>query len=31
MMRELETLRDFFASATLTALVDVPFIVLTWW
>jgi ATP-binding cassette subfamily C protein LapB len=29
MMRELETLRDFFASATLTALVDVPFIVLT--
>jgi ATP-binding cassette, subfamily C, bacterial LapB len=29
MMRELETLRDFFASATLTALVDVPFIVIT--
>ena len=29
MMRELETLRDFFASATLTALVDVPFIVVT--
>lgn len=29
MMRELETLRDFFASATLTALVDVPFVVLT--
>lgn len=26
LMRELETLRDFFASATLTALVDVPFI-----
>ena len=29
MMRELETLRDFFASATLTAVVDVPFILLT--
>jgi ATP-binding cassette subfamily C protein LapB len=29
MMRELETLRDFFASATLTAVVDVPFIFLT--
>ena len=29
MMRELETLRDFFASATMTAIVDVPFIVLT--
>lgn len=29
MMRELETLRDFFASATLTALVDVPFIIVT--
>lgn len=29
MMRELETLRDFFASATMTALVDVPFIVIT--
>jgi ATP-binding cassette subfamily C protein LapB len=29
LMRELETLRDFFASATLTALVDVPFIILT--
>lgn len=28
-VRELETLRDFFASATLTALVDVPFILLT--
>lgn len=29
MMRELETLRDFFASATMTALVDVPFILIT--
>ena len=29
MMRELETLRDFFASATITALVDVPFIAVT--
>ena len=29
LMRELEALRDFFASATLTALVDVPFIVIT--
>jgi len=29
MMRELEALRDFFASATMTAVVDVPFIVLT--
>lgn len=29
MMRELETLRDFFASATLTAVVDVPFILVT--
>ncbi len=28
-VRELETLRDFFASATLTAIVDVPFILLT--
>src|SRR3546814_10535197 len=28
-VRELETLRDFFASATLTAMVDVPFIVIT--
>ena len=27
-MRELEALRDFFASATVTAIVDVPFIVL---
>ncbi|MHB9878856.1 type I secretion system permease/ATPase [Pacificimonas sp. ICDLI1SI03] len=29
LMRELETLRDFFASATVTAIVDVPFILLT--
>ncbi len=29
MIRELETLRDFFASATLSALIDLPFIVLT--
>ena len=29
MMRELETLRDFFASATITAVVDVPFIAVT--
>ena len=29
LMRELETLRDFFASVTLTTLVDVPFILLT--
>ena len=29
MMRELEALRDFFASATLSAIVDVPFILLT--
>ncbi|HEY0626813.1 MAG TPA: type I secretion system permease/ATPase [Allosphingosinicella sp.] len=28
-IRELETLRDFFASATLTAIVDVPFIIIT--
>jgi ATP-binding cassette subfamily C protein LapB len=28
-MRELEALRDFFASATMTALVDVPFIIIT--
>ena len=28
-IRELETLRDFFASATLTAVVDVPFILIT--
>lgn len=29
LMRELETLRDFFASATLTTLVDLPFILVT--
>jgi len=29
LMRELEALRDFFASATLTAIVDVPFLLLT--
>ncbi len=29
MMRELEALRDFFASATLTAVIDVPMILLT--
>lgn len=29
LMRELETLRDFFASATIAAIVDVPFILLT--
>lgn len=29
LVREIETLRDFFASATLVALVDLPFIVLT--
>lgn len=29
LMRELETLRDFFASVTLTAIIDVPFIILT--
>lgn len=29
LMRELEALRDFFASATLTAVVDVPFVLLT--
>jgi len=28
-MRELEALRDFFASATMTAMVDVPFILVT--
>jgi ATP-binding cassette subfamily C protein LapB len=29
MMRELEALRDFFASATMTAIVDLPFVFLT--
>jgi ATP-binding cassette subfamily C protein LapB len=29
LMRELESLRDFFASATLTAIVDFPFLILT--
>lgn len=29
LVREIETLRDFFASATITALVDVPFIFIT--
>ena len=29
LVREIETLRDFFASATITALVDVPFIFVT--
>ena len=29
LMRELESLRDFFASATLVAIVDVPFILVT--
>jgi len=29
LVREIETLRDFFASATLTTLVDLPFIVIT--
>lgn len=29
LMRELEALRDFFASATLVAVVDVPFILIT--
>lgn len=29
LMRELEALRDFFASATMTALVDLPFLILT--
>lgn len=29
LVREIETLRDFFASATVTAMVDVPFIFIT--
>jgi ATP-binding cassette subfamily C protein LapB len=29
LMRELEALRDFFASATMTAIVDLPFVFLT--
>ncbi|MCP1470894.1 ATP-binding cassette subfamily C protein LapB [Sphingobium sp. OAS761] len=29
LMRELETLRDFFASVTLTTFIDVPFIIVT--
>jgi ATP-binding cassette subfamily C protein LapB len=29
LMRELESLRDFFASATMSALVDLPFLLLT--
>ncbi|MBW0144146.1 type I secretion system permease/ATPase [Sphingomicrobium clamense] len=29
LMRELETLRDFFASATVSAIVDVPFILMS--
>lgn len=28
-VRELETLRDFFASATITGIVDVPFLIIT--
>ena len=29
LVREIETLRDFFASATITALIDVPFFLIT--
>ncbi len=29
LVREIETLRDFFASATITAIVDLPFILIT--
>ena len=29
LVREIETLRDFFASATITAMVDVPFTIIT--
>lgn len=29
LVREVETLRDFFASATITSLVDLPFIIIT--
>lgn len=29
MVREIDTLRDFFASATITSIVDLPFIVIT--
>ncbi len=30
-VREVDTIREFFASATISALVDVPFILLTFW